>query len=94
MPFTLNIKWQCTITSLLAWYMVRDNRLTVNRPISEPLRPDDGNYRCLYHSLHYLDLRPPVGYVFKGWTMHAYSRWLSGENRGSLRLGLECSCLE
>jgi hypothetical protein len=61
---TLNIKMQCTVTSLPAWYMVRDKRLVVTRPISEPLRPVC-DHRCLYHSLCCLDLRPPVGYVFE-----------------------------
>jgi hypothetical protein len=74
--------------------MVRDNRLAVTHPISKPLRPAY-DHRCLYRSLPYLGLRPPVSCAFmKGWTMHADMRWLSGANRVSLRLRLECSWLE
>ena len=69
-------------------YVVRDKRLAVTRPISNPLWP----YRCLYRSLRYLGPRRPVSR--EGKTMHADSRWLSGANQVSVRLRLECSCSE
>ena len=74
-PSTLYIIWQCTGTSMPAWYTVRNKRLTVapSRPISELSRPSC-DHRCLYRNLCYLDLRPHVGCVFEGRTMHAYLR--------------------
>jgi hypothetical protein len=91
---TNNTKWQCMTTSLPEPYTVRDKRLAVTHLISQSLRPAY-NHRCLYHGLPYLGLYPPVSCAFmKGWTIHADMRWLSGANRVSLRLRLECSCLE
>jgi hypothetical protein len=61
---TLNIKKQCPITSLPAWYTVRNKRHAVT-PNFESSRPSCG-HRCLYRCLCYLGLRPPVGYFFEG----------------------------
>jgi hypothetical protein len=45
--------------------MVRDKRLAVTRPISKPLRAEY-DHRCLYRSLRYLSLHPPVSCSFEG----------------------------
>jgi hypothetical protein len=89
--FTFNTKCPCTTTSLPGSHLVRDKRLTVTRQISNPLHPAY-DHRCLYHSLRCLGLCHPVSQ--KRMAMHADSRWLSGANQASLRLRLECSCLE
>jgi hypothetical protein len=45
--------------------MVRDKRLALTRPVSNPLRPEY-DHRCLYRSLRYLSLCPPVSCSFEG----------------------------
>ena len=90
---TLNTKRQCTTTLLSALYMVGLKKLTVTRPISEPLCPAY-HRRRLYCSLRDFGLRPSVSCPFEGRAMQANSRGVSGANRALLRLSPESSCLE
>ena len=57
--FTCFTNRQCTTASSPESYMVRDKRLAVTCPISEPSH-SAYDHRCLYRGLHCFGLRPAV----------------------------------